>query len=66
MNTGDNYPPGSLDSGTGGFRDTYKPDLGSNESQAQYAAETEKEVREGKKGFLARLLMAVRRSIWAE
>ena len=65
LNTGDNYPPGSLDSGTGGVRDTYKPNLGSIASQAQYSAELEKEARAKKKGLLSRLLVAVRRSIWA-
>jgi len=57
---------GSLDAGTGGVRDTYKPNLGSIASQAQYTAELEKEAAAGKKGLIARLLRAVRRVFWGE
>lgn len=57
---------GSLNPGTGGVRDTYKPNLGSTSSQAEYAAQTEAEVRAGKKPLLTRIWVAVRRSIWGE
>lgn len=52
-----------LDAGTGGVRDSYRPDTGSIASQAQYTEEIEKEIREGKKSPLSRLLRAIRRSI---
>jgi hypothetical protein len=57
---------GSLNPGTGGVRDTYKPNLGSSWSQAEYAAETAEEGRAGKKSPLTRIWVAVRRSIWGE
>ena len=41
---GSGWHTGSLNPGTGGVRDTYKPNLGSTGSQADYAAETEREV----------------------
>jgi hypothetical protein len=61
---GSGWHTGSLNPGTGGVRDTYKPNLGSTGSQADYAAETEREVAEGKKPLLTRIWTAVRRSIW--
>jgi hypothetical protein len=57
---------GSLNPGTGGVRDTYKPSLGSTWSQAEYAAETEKDVHAGRKPLLTRIWVSVRRSIWGE
>ena len=58
------YPPGDLNPGTGGVRDTYKPNEGSAWSQAEYAADTEREVREPKKPLLTRIWIRIRRSIW--
>ena len=47
-------------------RDTYKPNLGSTSSQAEYAAQTAEGGRAGKKPLLTRIWVAVRRSIWGE
>jgi hypothetical protein len=53
--------------GQGGWnRDTYKPSLGSTWSQAEYAEMTEEEVRAGRKPFLTRIWLAIRRSVWGE
>jgi len=57
---------GSLDPGTGGVRDTYKPNLGSIASQAQYTEEIERDARAGKRRLLVRFLTALRRSVWGE
>ena len=64
MNLGDNYPPGDLNPGTGGVRDTYKPNPGSTWSQAEYAAATERESREPRKPLFIRIWIVFRRSIW--
>jgi hypothetical protein len=53
-----------LDPGTGGVRDTYMPSEGSIASQSGYSDEIEKEELAPKKSLLARMLIAVRRSIW--
>ena len=58
------FHTGSLDAGTGGVRDTYKPNLGSIASQAEYTAELEREAIARKKGLIARLLDALRRLFW--
>jgi hypothetical protein len=63
-NIWDKNPNRLLDNGTGGVRDTYQPNQSSTWSQAEYAAETEREVAEGKKPFLTRIWTTVRRSIW--
>lgn len=57
---------GSLNPGTGGVRDTYKPDPGSTWAQAEYAAATEREVREPHKPLWTRIWVRVRRAIWGE
>ena len=57
---------GSVDAGTGGVRDTYKPSTGSAWSQAEYAEMTETEAREGRKPVLRRLWLAIRRTVWGE
>jgi hypothetical protein len=62
-NPWDKNPNRLLDNGTGGVRDTYNPSGGSTWSQAEYAAETEREVAQGKKPLLTRIWSAVRRSI---
>jgi hypothetical protein len=58
------FHTGSLDAGTGGVRDTYKPNLGSIASQAQHTADLEQEAIAGKKGLIVRLLGALRRLFW--
>jgi hypothetical protein len=63
---GGGWHTGSLNPGTGGVRDSYDPSTGAAWEQAEYAAETEREVREGKKPILTRVWVAIRRSIWGE
>ena len=63
---GAGWHTGSLDPGTGGVRDSYNPSTGSAWQQAEYAEETEREVREGRKPILRRVWIAIRRSIWGE
>jgi hypothetical protein len=60
----DGFHTGSLNPGTGGNRDTYKPNMGSLATQAEYTAELEREAAEGRKPLLIRVWRAVRRSIW--
>lgn len=60
------YHTGSLHPGTGGVRDSYNPSTGAAWSQAEYAEETLREVREGRKPLLTRIWRAVRRGIWGE
>jgi hypothetical protein len=60
------FHTGELDAGTGGVRDTYKPNLGSIASQAQYTADLEQEAIASKKGLIARWLGALRRLVWGE
>jgi hypothetical protein len=60
----DRSPLRNLDPGTGGVRDSYKPDLGSIASQSQYSDDIEKEARAPKKGLVTRILLAIRRSVW--
>lgn len=57
---------GSLDPGTGGVRDTYNPSEGSIASQAEYTAQLEEDAIVARRGLLARLWTAVRRSVWGE
>jgi hypothetical protein len=59
----DNWHTGSLNPGTGGVRDTYKPNLGSV-AQAEYATELEKEAAAAKNGRTARFLRTLRRLFW--
>jgi hypothetical protein len=52
--------------GAGGNRDTYNPSRGTVASQAEYAADTEREAAEGRTGLLAviaRFLGALRRMV---
>jgi hypothetical protein len=48
------------------MRDPDEPNVGSTWSQAEYAERTDEDVRAGKKPLLARIWVAVRRSIWGE
>ncbi|MGZ8563417.1 MAG: hypothetical protein ACXWWU_07335 [Candidatus Limnocylindria bacterium] len=59
---GGGWHTGSLDAGTGGVRDGYKPDFGTV-PQAEYSAQLEKEAA-AKKGRLARIGRALRRFFW--
>jgi hypothetical protein len=54
---------GSLDAGTGGVRDGYKPELGSI-AEAEYATELDEEAAAARKGRMARLRRALRRLFW--
>ena len=54
---------GSLNPGTGGVRDGYKPNLGSI-AQAEYASDLEQGATAPKKGRIGRLVRALRRLIW--
>jgi hypothetical protein len=47
------------------MRDTSTPS-GSTWAQAEYAEETEEEIRAGRRPLLTRIWVAVRRSIWGE
>ncbi len=68
---GSGWHTGSLDPGTGGVRDTYKPNLGSVASQSQHSADIEREelaeqqeelaAKEGRPGLVARVRRSVRR-----
>ena len=58
------YPPSDLDAGTGGVRDTYKPDTGSAWEQAEYAQLTEREVSEPRKPLLVRIWIRIRETVW--
>ncbi len=60
---GGGWHTGSLDAGTGGVRDGYKPDF-SDVPQAEYAAELDEEAAVTKKGRLARIRRALRRFFW--
>ena len=62
----DRFYTGRLDPPTGDYaeRDTYKPNLGSIASQAEYTSELEEDARVAKRGVLARVWTAVRRSVW--
>ena len=63
-NLRDRSPSRDLDPGTGGVRDTYRPDPGSAWEQAEYAEATERELREPKKPLLTRIWIRVRQVIW--
>ena len=58
------FHTGDLNPGTGGNRDTYNPEAGSRTGEAEYKAELQREADKKPKGFLSRLLSAVRRVIW--
>lgn len=60
---GGGWHTGSLDAGTGGVRDGYKPELGSI-AQAHYATELEQEKAAVRKSRLARIGRALRRLFW--
>jgi hypothetical protein len=65
-NMGPGQPNNSLNPGTGGVRDTYQPSEGEAWSQAEYAEQTEREAREGRKPVYTRVWLAVRRWVWGE
>ena len=48
------------------MRDVDPPNVGNTWSQAEYAAQTEEDVRAGRKPLMTRIWVAVRRSIWGE
>lgn len=60
---GGGWHTGSLDAGTGGVRDGYKPELGTV-ARAQYETELEQEQAAVRKGRLARIGRALRRLFW--
>jgi hypothetical protein len=62
----DRFYSGRLDPPTADYaeRDTYKPNMGSIASQAQYSSELEEDALVAKRGLLARLWTTVRRSVW--
>lgn len=60
----DGFHTGSMNPGTGGVRDTYKPNMGSLATQAEYTAQLEREAAERKKNLLVRIWRAVRQSVW--
>ena len=62
----DRFYTGRLDPPTADYaeRDTYKPNMGSIASQAQYTSELEADALIAKRGILARVWTAVRRSVW--
>lgn len=60
---GPGWHTGSLDAGTGGVRDGWKPELGTV-AQAEYATELEQEQAAARKGPLARIVRALRRLFW--
>ncbi len=60
---GGGWHTGSLDAGTGGVRDGYKPELGSI-AQAEYEEELVEEETATRKGRLARIRRALRRLFW--
>ena len=62
-NSGGGWHTGSLNPGTGGVRDGYKPNLGSA-AQAEYSANLEQEAAAAKKGRFGRLRRALRRFFW--
>lgn len=60
---GGGWHTGSLDAGTGGVRDGYKPNLGSV-AQAEYNEGLEEEAAATKKGRWASLRRTLRRIFW--
>jgi hypothetical protein len=59
----DSWHTGSLNPGTGGARDGYKPNLGSV-AQAEYATKLDEEAAAAKHGRLGRITRALRRLFW--
>ena len=62
-NPGGGWHTGSLNPGTGGVRDGYKPNLGSV-AQAEFESDLEQEAATAGKGRFARLRRALRRFLW--
>jgi len=62
----DRFNTGRLDPPSADYaeRDTYKPNMGSIASQAGYTSELEEDALVAKRGVLARVWTAMRRSIW--
>jgi hypothetical protein len=60
---GGGWHTGSLDAGTGGVRDGYKPNLGSV-AQAEYNEELDEVAAAAKKGRIARIRRFLRRLLW--
>ena len=60
---GGGWHTGSLDAGTGGVRDGYKPNLGTV-AQAEYNDELEDKAAAAKKGRWASLRRKLRRLFW--
>ena len=61
---GGSFHTGSQTPGVAWNRDTYNPEPGGPAEQAEYAAQTQREVEEdkrGRRGWIGRLLDAIRR-----